>query len=1447
MLFRKFSAAAAFSFTSLISVTVLALATSATITLMESDGIKKIKKQFQLFQENNRQERLYIQTDKPLYKTGETLWCSVFLRDAENFRPSSQSDIIHLELINPKGTSEQQWQLIAQHGVAGADIDLAGRIGGLYKLRAWTQYQRNLGDTSYVEREVNVQQVVVPRLKMKMDFERKAYGKSDVAKALIELATNEGRPLAGKRITYTATLAGNALSTGEATTNQDGKATLSVTLPADLKTTDGLINAMIDFEGSKESISRSIPIILNEITLEFFPEGGDWVQGVRSRMAFRARNEFDKAADVSGVILDNDQPVANFRSLHMGMGAVELMPQKGHRYTAKITQPAGIETVYNLPMFLGTGYTLGVTAQGDDISVRVNAPSPEQLHLVAQQRGKIYYAGSWNAVAGSNQIGFSAASVPTGVVQLTLFDSKRIARCERLVFVHPDQHLHIAVQTDKQVYRPREKVNLAIQVTDHKGLPVSGHFAMSVADNNLLAFADDKQGNILSAMLLEPELQEKVEEPNFYFDEKEKDAVAALDQLMLTSGWRRLVWKKILSGEFNQQPQQGERAVLAGTVFKNEEGKPLSGAKVKLLPSGKTVVTDNQGRFSTGWFDITRDNQAEVSAGGFITQTFALAAYDANVSYNLYDKNRPPVYYERIPMAAGGVAIRGARAEGLKKNVMAAPVELQANLAMEDRMEKAEVVLADEAPIEKPKEQQQIVDEKEWAGADVGDLRDADLFRNDKRAKQVVVQYYRGREFPKRTFVKGETLRHDFGTTLYWNGDVATDDAGRAKVSFLTNDLLTSFNVIVEGTGDDGGVGHATHLFEVSQPFSMDTKLPAELVSGDQLLLPIFLKNTTTEAITGILRFDETPCVKLAGSFNAQITIPAKGNQAIFIPCVAAASKDTCPLHVVFEGNGIRDEMQRSVRVISRGFPANISLSGQELSKEFKFETGDVVAGSMQAKITVFPSVMNELMAGVDAILREPYGCFEQTSSTNYPNVMAMQYLRTMKVKNPELEKRAQKLLDDGYKKLVSFETKEQGYEWFGAAPAHEALTAYGLMEFEDMKQVYPGVDEQMVQRTRQLLLNKRDGNGGFKRNPRALDAFGGADDDITNAYILYALTESGQKDLQKELDAGYKIAMKSEDPYLMALVANALFNVGDQQRGDDLLRSLVKMRNAYGFWTGKKHSITRSTGDALQIETTALISLAMMKSKQTPTDALNGAIKYLVGARSGYGSFGSTQSTVLALKALTKYAEFSRRTDEAGVVTVLVDGKKVAEKAYEKGVKENIVIDHLETVITEGKHQMAVRFSGCKNALPYTANISYSTALPRSSKKCVVDLDAHWVNKTQLAVGQTIRLSATLSNTTNQGQPMSVAVLGIPAGLSAQPWQLKELMEKKAIDFYEITGNNVVCYYRALAPNDKREINLDLKAEVPGQFEAPASTAYLYYTNENKVWRRVDRISIAP
>ena len=166
------------------------------------------------------------------------------------------------------------------------------------------------------------------------------------------------------------------------------------------------------------------------------------------------------------------------------------------------------------------------------------------------------------------------------------------------------------------------------------------------------------------------------------------------------------------------------------------------------------------------------------------------------------------------------------------------------------------------------------------------------------------------------------------------------------------------------------------------------------------------------------------------------------------------------------------------------------------------------------------------------------------------------------------------------------------------------------------------------------------------------------------------------------------------------------------------------------------------------------------------------------------------------------------------------------------------------EFIKGEGKHDVKVKYVGVKTPLPYSVSMTWNTTLPVSDVACAIDLKTKLATQTA-NVGETVRMTATITNRKNEEVPSTMAIIGIPAGFTVQPWQLKELQEKKVFDYYEIVGNNIAVYYRGMDAKAVKEINLDLKAEMPGEYDAPASSAYLYYTNEFKTWSGVNKVTI--
>lgn len=687
-------------------------------------------------------------------------------------------------------------------------------------------------------------------------------------------------------------------------------------------------------------------------------------------------------------------------------------------------------------------------------------------------------------------------------------------------------------------------------------------------------------------------------------------------------------------------------------------------------------------------------------------------------------------------------------------------------------------------------------------------------------------------------------LRSDFTETVFWHPMLIADEEGRARLSFDLSDAVTTFQVLADGHSNQqtlGRIGSGTGEIISRIPFNLQPKLPLEVNAGDRIDLPLAVVNDTRSELAVSLALTHNKLLTLDGDAQRLLKLAPQERARQFFSLNVTGESGQADLEFRGLAGNLSDGVKRSIRVVPPGFPKHESYGGQ-LNGEQELTIRlpkDWVPGSLEVTLQAFPSTLADLQKGMESILREPHGCFEQASTSNYPNVLTMQYMEEHKVADPEITKRAKDLLDRGYSKLIGYECKEKGYEWFGgAAPGHEALTAYGLMEFRDMAQVHH-VDPQMVQRTADWLLKRRDGKGGFQRNPRALDSFGGAPAEITDAYIVWALSESGQKGIETEIKHVGELGTKSDDPYLIALAAGSVLNAGQKTEGDALLKKLAKAQAEDGHLDGKQGSITRSGGYSLTVETTALAVLAWLKDPAYSVNAKKG-VEWIIKNRQG-GGFGSTQGTILALKALVAQAKASRKTTSTGELVMKRNDEVIGKRPFHAGEENTISVEGIAAQLKPGENEVKIVLSG-NNQMPYALNVSYRSRTPASHPDCPVKLETK-LARDQVKAGETVALSATLTNTTDKGQPMTIAILGLPAGLEPRIDQLEKLKKEGLFDYFEVNAREVVCYWRALAPSKKVELKLDLVAEIPGKYVAPASRAYLYYTAEQKQW--VEPVSV--
>lgn len=1636
-------------------------------------------------------EKCYVHTDRTLLAPGDTLWWNAYVRNAGDLLPSVQSQILYVELLDPRGSVIQQRTVLAIGGTAPGEFAFDKNLpGGPYKLRARTAWMKNTADV--FERDITLQKTVLPRLNLRLEWERKAVGQGETAIARFDAQSLDNKPLANREFRYTAAAQGKDFLEKTAITDATGRAYVRFEMPKKLDSPDGLLNIQIEHEGQMEAISRAIPIVLNKIDLQFFPEGGDAVAGLPCRMAFKAVNEFGKAADVAGTVLDSrGREVATFASWHNGMGAFDFQPLPGEQYTARLTQPATAAKTYDLPELRSQGFALHLQSRtADSLTFQVNATRPGKVYLTGSAGDKLFFFKQYGEIpvsptANKGETGASpytyryTVSIPTtelpmGIARFTLFNEKKVEIAERLVFVNRDRGLRLEVKTDKPQYLPRETVRMSVRATDHAGQPVQGHFSLGVTDESLLTFADDKQGHLLSALLLEQDLRGKVEEPNFYFDTKEAKAEQALDHLLLTQGWRRFEWKEVLHPAPLVHQHQPERATLEGWLCDANTGKPLAGKKLALHPDGATVTTDTAGRFVFQNADITRhrhirDEQNQLHEvvdfnlkmvlrqgipegrqqwyyaqsyqmhggptvlSGKVTDEAAKeeligvsvkimkggaivcgaitdfngdyripldpGRYDVEVSYTGYTSSRitgvqvlpGAINHQNFSMSSGtmltevtiveykvpliqqdntsmgqtmsfnGMGLRDAggriarpmdRAPGrVKKEKADKQVEIKeykVPLIKQDETATGQALTSDQIKNLPTRTTQQIVATKAGTtsidggqvnirgsrsnatnyyvdgirvqgapppvqdlerrevgtgglGAEFGSRAERDALsevvvvgyatepsrrdetgaistlrfddaerkrsrreriENDDRmaaakpaapqptvVRQTVRQYTRARQFYVPKYSGPVSQRTDFRPTIYWNPDLRTNSSGTATVEFVTSDAITNFRATVEGISATGIPGCTEQQFFVEKPLSVSVKVPHSVIAGDTLRLQVVVSNKTDYAVSGQFSVETPACftpILAAGQNEQSPQISPKQSVTLTRAyCIGTTQNhENQALRITFRSpEAFEDQVENQIRVLDRGFPARHVLTANQAQNQFNLHLMEPVEGTTTAVLTAYPSALEDVLKGMERMLRQPSGCFEQVSSSNYPNLLVLDLLRSTGTARPEVESRARALLEDGYKRLTAYESKSGGFDWYGRDPGHEGLTAYGLLEFTDMSRVFE-VDKKMLDRTAKWLLSRRDGKGRWKVNPASLH--GWQDDGVLDAYIAWSVAEAGYgKDFKTEIDYAYQQAVKSGDLYQIALLANALAATKDP-RAARLVTQLLEKQDKNGSWMGSTHSVLHAHGEYFRTETTALAALALMKSGNTGA-ATSKALEFIMQRKNEYG-YGSTQSTVLALRALVEYTKIGSQKPSDGQLVVQVDGKRVAERPFSTQDPKRIEVAGLEQFFTHNDPRVEVFFEG-KNGrpaavIPFDLEIKYASRLPRNTANCAIALTTS-LGKTTAQVGETVRLSTVLKNTSKEMAASPMVVLGIPAGLNLQPWQLKKLMDEKHCDFYELWDGYAVFHFEKLAAGESRILNLDLRADVAGVFEAPASQAFLYYQNDQRVWSKPERLVV--
>jgi hypothetical protein len=388
--------------------------------------------------------------------------------------------------------------------------------------------------------------------------------------------------------------------------------------------------------------------------IQFFPEGGNLVNGLQSKIAFKVTDQYGKGVNSKLAIVNNSNDTAQLiESVKFGMGNFKITPVAGQHYAAVITMPNGKKLTKDLPIAYNSGFVMNLLDDGGkQLKITVQsiaderAPAPLMLYLFVHTRASVKVAASAGVQNGISNFVIDKEKLGDGISHFTVFTSERNPVCERLYFKRPTEMLTVKIAADRPIYGLRQKINLDLSANDEQLKPVETNMSMAVY--RLDSLQSPTSNGISEYLWLCSDLPGNIESPEYYFNSSGAAVNETMDNLMLTNGWRRFKWEDVLLNKkpiFEFAPEFNGHLVTGKIVNTKPAGNNANVnayLSVPGTPRFRTAVSDPNGKlifelqhfYGTPGIIVQADPEADSTCHVEIDNPFS----------NLYSKKEIPPF-----------------------------------------------------------------------------------------------------------------------------------------------------------------------------------------------------------------------------------------------------------------------------------------------------------------------------------------------------------------------------------------------------------------------------------------------------------------------------------------------------------------------------------------------------------------------------------------------------------------------------------------------------------------------------------------------------------------------------------------------------------------------------------------------------------------------------------
>lgn len=1367
--------------------------------------------------------QLLLTTDKPLYQPAQTIHLRLLALSEGTMAPV-KNETVTFEIEDGKGNKVfKDCVELSDFGVAATDFTLADEVNmGQYKVKASLE-------KANTEKTVTVKRYVLPKFNNTVTTEKDYYQPGETLRGTVSSQYFFGKPVTEGEVKITLStfdVEVTELSEINGITDKDGLYNFEYTLPeyfTGLPLEGG--KAFIDMEISvtdnarhQELTYRSLPVVQQPIQITVIPESADILPDVDNIIYVLTSYPDGSPAETDLKITVNEKKeeiktdkmgFAEFTVNTLDFSADKLSldckiissDDKGNKAETGITfQPDPSKE----NILLRTDKALYRVGEFIDLKV-LSTEKKGTAYIDIIRDGQTILTKSLKINNGKGSLNWSLTPDTTGSLTLhayRLTPDGQIIRDSRKIFVSPSNDLNIDISMDKGTYLPGEESEITFKVVDKNGKPAISVIGVDIVDESLFALAERKPGFEKLYFLLEEELLEpKYEIHGIEFSE---------------------IVKRFDEGENIKNDQNLSQLILKDAPKNDPFTIVIDSYTEKLKNLYRNFNTVYNGMYS--YYYAENKYPEEVS---LIIEKEYVKEDDALDPWGnlLYIEGGGTVNYPQL-ISFGPDRKKGTDDDIDYNNIYS--------------------ILEKQIPYSDP-----FWNEMWVFGLNEGVLR----VQGEDEMGAVPANLASGGALPSAVNhapapsddSMGDAparVREYFPETLYTNPEVFTDEKGMAKINVTMADSITTWRLTTFASSLTGEMGNKEGGITVFQDFFVDIDLPVFLTQDDEISIPVAVYNYLPGKQSVKIEILEEDWFKLLDVSEKKIDLEKDQVSVVYFR-IKALNVGVQPLTVYAKGTEMSDAIKRTVEIVPNG-KLFISTESDRLTKSF-VKTIDIpekaIPGASKILVTLYPGLFSQVVEGLDKILRMPSGCFEQTSATTYPNILVLDYLRRMEKITPEMEMTAETYINNGYQRLLTFEVSGGGFSWFGDAPANKLLTAFGLMEFKDMAKVHD-IDPALIKRTQDWLVSMQESDGSWKPDESYLHAESWSrlqnSNILVTAYITWALLDTGYEN-RDVLEIAVKYIKEhyeeADDPYMLSVIANALaaYSPSDPVLKEvfDKLLDMKKEGDGTVYWESNLESITYSTGISSSIETTSMVACAMMKSDSNH-DTVNKCITFLIKNKDSYGTWYSTQPTILALKTLLLAAE--KAQDDVSVSgSILINGEKFKDFDI---TSENFDIYQqfdLGEFTEEGKNEVEIKFEGKGNCLYQIVSKYYLpwTMVEETEIPEALNIEVSY-DKTKMEQNDTVTCRAEVTNKTGGDVKMTIIDLGIPPGFSVETEGLEKLLEDKVIQKYSLTGRQVIIYIDEIPAEKSVEISYKLRAKYPLKVQIPRSQVYEYYKPES-------------